>query len=151
VRQREAGIAGASRELAVQASARRRSCGGGLLREMRERDGIDPDFAMVISGGARMAVSRTRARSLVRCTRSGTPEGEAAKQRQRSGGGDRMQRARRSHTQRAPFIHAEVEAGATRRGFDVQRKTGSSGRPVLMASQQMERAAELQDLEVRGN
>jgi hypothetical protein len=60
-----------------------------------------------------------------------------------------MQRARRSHARRAPFIHVEVEAGVTRRGFDTQRKTGGSGRPVLMASQQMERAAELQDPEIR--
>jgi pentatricopeptide repeat protein len=32
---------------------RRRSCGGGLLREMRERGGVDPDkytYATVISG-----------------------------------------------------------------------------------------------------
>jgi hypothetical protein len=36
-----------------------------------------------------------------------------------------------------------------RRGFDVRRKTGGGGRPVLMASQQMERAAELHDPEVR--
>jgi hypothetical protein len=42
-----------------------------------------------------------------------------------------------------------VEAGATWRGFNVQRKTGGGGRPVLMASQQMERAAKLQDPEVR--
>jgi hypothetical protein len=42
-----------------------------------------------------------------------------------------------------------VRAGATRRRFDAQRKTGGSGRPVLMASQQMEKVAELQDLEVR--
>jgi hypothetical protein len=60
-----------------------------------------------------------------------------------------MQRARRSHARRAPFTHAEVEAGATRRGFDAQRKTGGGGRPALMASQQMEKAAELQNPEVR--
>jgi hypothetical protein len=48
-----------------------------------------------------------------------------------------------SQARRAPFIHAEVEAGATQRRFDAQRKTGGGGRPVLMASQQMERAAEL--------
>jgi hypothetical protein len=41
-----------------------------------------------------------------------------------------------------------VEAETARRGFDAQRKTGSGGRPALMASQQVERAAELQDLEV---
>jgi pentatricopeptide repeat protein len=39
-----------ARELAAKASARRRSCGGGFLREMQERDGIDPDYATVISG-----------------------------------------------------------------------------------------------------
>jgi hypothetical protein len=33
-----------------------------------------------------------------------------------------------------------VGAGVTQRGFDAQRKTCSDGRPVLMASQQMERA-----------
>jgi hypothetical protein len=60
-----------------------------------------------------------------------------------------MRRARRSHARRAPFIHVEVEAGVTRRGFDTQRKTGGIGRPVLMASQQMERAVELQNPEVR--
>jgi hypothetical protein len=62
MRQRDACVVGASRELAVQASARRKSYDGGLLREMRERDGIDPNYATVISGGARVAVSRTRAR-----------------------------------------------------------------------------------------
>jgi hypothetical protein len=31
---------------------------------MRERDGIDPNYATVISGGARVDVSRTRASSL---------------------------------------------------------------------------------------
>jgi hypothetical protein len=60
-----------------------------------------------------------------------------------------MQRVRRSHTRRAPFICAEVEAGATYRGFDAQRKTGGGGRPALMASQQVKKAAELQDPEVR--
>jgi hypothetical protein len=54
-----------------------------------------------------------------------------------------------SQARRAPFIHAEVEAGVTQRGFDAQRKTGGGGRPVLMASQQMERAAELLNPEVR--
>jgi hypothetical protein len=43
--------------------------------------------------------------------------------------------ARCSQARRAPFIHAEVEAGATRRGFDTQCKTGGGGRPALMASQ----------------
>jgi pentatricopeptide repeat protein len=64
-------------------------------------------------------------------------------------GGDRMRRAWRSHARRAPFIHTEVEAGATQRRFDAQRKTGGGGRPALMASQQMERAVELQNPEVR--
>jgi hypothetical protein len=60
-----------------------------------------------------------------------------------------MQRARRSHARRAPFIHAEIGAGVMRRGFDAQRMTGGGSRPVLMASQQMERAAGLQNSEVR--
>jgi hypothetical protein len=54
-----------------------------------------------------------------------------------------------SQIRRTSFTHAEVGAGATRRGFDAQRKTGGVDRPALMASQQVERAAELQDLEVR--
>jgi hypothetical protein len=45
-----------------------------------------------------------------------------------------------SQARRAPFIHAEVGARATRRGFDAQCKTGGGGRPALMASQQEERA-----------
>jgi hypothetical protein len=57
---------------------RRRSCDGRLLREMRERDGIDPNYAPVISDGARMVVSRTRARSRVRCTRGSKLEEEEA-------------------------------------------------------------------------
>jgi hypothetical protein len=36
----------------------------------------------------------------------------------------------------------------TRRGFDAQHMTGGGGRPVLRASQWMERTAELQDPEV---
>jgi uncharacterized membrane protein YccC len=42
-----------------------------------------------------------------------------------------------------------VRAEATRRGFDAQRKTGGGGRLALMASQQVERVAELQEPEVR--
>jgi hypothetical protein len=42
-----------------------------------------------------------------------------------------------------------VRAGATWRGFDAQRKTGGVGRSTRIVSQQMERAAKLQDLEVR--
>jgi hypothetical protein len=45
-----------------------------------------------------------------------------------------------SQARRAPFIHAELEAGATWHGFDAQRKTSGGGRPALMASQQVERA-----------
>jgi hypothetical protein len=39
--------------------------------------------------------------------------------------------------------HEAVGAGATRRGFDAQRKTGNGGRSTRMTSQQAERAAEL--------
>jgi hypothetical protein len=42
-----------------------------------------------------------------------------------------------------------VEVEVTRRGFDVQHKTGGGSKPALMASQQMERATKLQDPEVR--
>jgi hypothetical protein len=55
-------------------------------------------------------------------------------------GCDELEGARCSQARRTPFIHAEVEAGATQRGFDAQRKTGGGGRPALMASQQEERA-----------
>jgi hypothetical protein len=58
---------------------------------------------------------------------------------------DELGGARRSLARRAPLIHAEVGAGITWRGFDAQRKTGGGSRPALMASQQVERAAELQD------
>jgi hypothetical protein len=54
---------------------RRRSCDGRFLRKMREHGDIGPNYATKISGDARVAVSRTRARSLVRCTRGGEPEG----------------------------------------------------------------------------
>jgi hypothetical protein len=43
------------------------------------------------------------------------------------------------------------EQRCSRGGFDTQRKTGGGGRPALMASQQVERAAELQDPEVRAD
>jgi hypothetical protein len=42
-----------------------------------------------------------------------------------------------------------VRAEATQRRFDAQRKIGGGGKSTRMASQQMERAAELQDPEVR--
>jgi hypothetical protein len=54
-----------------------------------------------------------------------------------------------SQARRAPFIYTEVEAGATRRGFDVQRMTGGGDRSNRMASQQVERTAKLQDPEVQ--
>jgi hypothetical protein len=45
--------------------------------------------------------------------------------------------------------HEAVEVETAQRGFDAQRKTSGGGRSALMASQQVERAAELQDPEVR--
>jgi hypothetical protein len=66
-------------------------------------------------------------------------------------GCDELEGARCSQARRAPFIHAEVEAGATRRGFDAQRKTDGGGRPALIASQQVERAEELQDPKVKAD
>jgi hypothetical protein len=42
-----------------------------------------------------------------------------------------------------------IRVEVTRRGFNAQRMTGGGGRPVLMASQWVERTAELQDPEVR--
>jgi hypothetical protein len=54
-------------------------------------------------------------------------------------------RARKEQLRSGKAVKGEV----TQHGFDAQRKTGGGGRPVLMASQQMERTAELQDPEVR--
>jgi hypothetical protein len=49
-------------------------------------------------------------------------------------GCDELGGARCSQAWRAPFIHAEVEAGATQHGFDAQRKTGGGGRPALYST-----------------
>jgi hypothetical protein len=68
----------------------------GFLREMWEHGDIGPSYATEISDDARVAVSRKRARSLVKCTRGGEPKGKMAKQRRRSGGSDLVRRARRS-------------------------------------------------------
>jgi hypothetical protein len=54
-----------------------------------------------------------------------------------------------SQARRAPFIYTEVEAGATRHEFDVQRKTSGGGRSNRRASQQVEGTAKLQDPEDR--
>jgi hypothetical protein len=54
-------------------------------------------------------------------------------------------RARREQLRSGKAVRARV----MRRGFDAQRKTGGGGRPVLMASQQVERAVELLNPEVR--
>jgi hypothetical protein len=55
---------------------RRRSCGEVFLREMWEHGDIGPNYTTEISEDARVAVSRTRARSPVRCTRGNKLEGE---------------------------------------------------------------------------
>jgi hypothetical protein len=60
---------------------RRRSYGEGFLHEIRVHGDIDPNHATEISEDARVAVSRTRARSLARCARGGEPEEKMAKQR----------------------------------------------------------------------
>jgi hypothetical protein len=39
----------------------------GLLREMRERGGVDPDYATVIFGGAGVAVSGMQLRCSTKC------------------------------------------------------------------------------------
>jgi hypothetical protein len=69
------------------------------------------------------------------------PEGKAAKRRRRPDATSSKE-PRCSQARRAPFVYAEVGTGAT-------RKTGDGGRPALMESQPVERAAELQDPEVR--
>jgi hypothetical protein len=63
--------------------------------------------------------------------------------RRRRSGVTSSEEMRCSQARRAPFTPAEVGARVTQRGFNAQRKTGGGGRPVLMASQQVERAAEL--------
>jgi hypothetical protein len=126
----------------AQARVRGRSCGdgAGLAVAARTRH-----------GRARMALRHGKAEAIAGPATGGrkvTMLGDDVQ----SGdvrGGDRMRQARRSHARRAPFIHTEVRAEATRRGFDAQRKTGGGGRPALMASQQVERVAELQNPEVR--
>jgi hypothetical protein len=60
-----------------------------------------------------------------------------------------LEEMRCSQARRAPFIYTEVKAGATRHGFDVQRKTGGGGRSNRRASQQVEGTAKLQDPEDR--
>jgi hypothetical protein len=75
-------------------------------------------------------------------------KGEAAKRRRRPNAMS-SEEPRCSQARRAPYTHAEVEAGAMRRGSDAQHKTSGGGRPTLMVSQQVERTAELQDPEVR--
>jgi hypothetical protein len=44
--------------------------------------------------------------------------------------------------------HKAVEVETAQRGFNAQHKTSGNGKPALMASQQLERTAELQDPEV---
>jgi hypothetical protein len=57
---------------------RRRSYGGGFLRETRVHGDIGSNYATEISDDTRVAVSRARARSRVRCTRGSKLEGEEA-------------------------------------------------------------------------
>jgi hypothetical protein len=57
---------------------RRRSYGGGFLREIRVHGDIGPNYATEISEDASVAVSRTRARWHVRGTRGSKLEGEEA-------------------------------------------------------------------------
>jgi hypothetical protein len=57
---------------------RRRSYGGGFLREIRVHGDIGPNYAMEISKDASVAVSRMRARWRVRGTRGSKLEGEEA-------------------------------------------------------------------------
>jgi hypothetical protein len=44
-----------------------RRCVAGLLREMQEHDGIDPNYATVIFGGAGVAVSKMQLRCSMKC------------------------------------------------------------------------------------
>jgi hypothetical protein len=46
---------------------RRRSCGEVFLRKMRERSGVDPVYATVIFGGARVAVSKMQLSCSTKC------------------------------------------------------------------------------------
>jgi hypothetical protein len=73
----------------------------------------------------------------------GESEREAAERRQWSGMTS-SEEMRCSQARRAPFIYTEVEAEATRHGFDVQRKTGGGGRSNRRASQQVEGTEKLQ-------
>jgi hypothetical protein len=44
-----------------------RQCIAGLLREKREHGGVDPNYAMVIFGGAGVAVSKMQLRCSTKC------------------------------------------------------------------------------------
>jgi hypothetical protein len=78
----EYGLTTRRRRITMQGNGtRRRSYGGGFLREMWEHGDIGPSYATVISDGARVVVSRTRARSRVRCTRGSKLEEEEANRR----------------------------------------------------------------------
>jgi hypothetical protein len=44
-----------------------RRCVAGLLREMQEHGGVDPDYAMVIFGGAGVAISKMQLRCSTKC------------------------------------------------------------------------------------
>jgi hypothetical protein len=105
-------VGGRGGGVAVQSAGTRwRSCGGKLLREMRERGGIDPDYATVIKIG-RIEDASSLAREMHEGRRAGRRGGEskatiiAWRARKEQLRGDKA-----------------VRTGVTRRGFDAQRKT----------------------------
>jgi hypothetical protein len=51
----------------VELLRKNRRCVAGLLREIREHGGVDPDYATVIFGGAGMAVSKMQLRCSMKC------------------------------------------------------------------------------------
>jgi hypothetical protein len=131
----------AGRGGAVARCARRRCAGKSrAVREELLCDGC---------GRIRTGAARPRVENIGGRRREGSGRAVMARQAGRRSGEAKVAVIARRIRKEQLRSDKAVRAEATRRRFDAQRKTGGSGRPVLMAPQQMERAAELQDPEVR--
>jgi hypothetical protein len=122
------------------------------VREQRSsRDGFDSSLSansMASRASFQGSTTSSAQRGVTEATDSDAATVMARRVGRRSGEAKATVIARRAREEQLRSGKA-VRAGVTRHGFDAQRKTSGGGKSTLMASQQMERAAELQNPEVR--
>jgi hypothetical protein len=136
---------------AAEARAREQRSSSTRRSRQKQRRGFDSSWSansMASRASFQGSTTSSARRGVAKATDSDAATLMARRAGRRSGKAKAAVIARRTRKEQLRSGKA-VRAEATRSGLDAQRKTGGGGRSTLMASQQVKKATELQNPEVR--